>query len=491
MRKIFLFLFLGILFCSCEKQQTFNRIACNVPVNGTNTKTHLEPDPINRLFDVIWDANDQVMVYDINGGRGIYTNLNEYEDDNNEVAYFGGEGVSMSSTVRAFYPISIAKSSNTFTLPYEQMYRPIYTRSDGTKYGYMNDYPMWGQETGNNHIWFRNLTGIMLLRIRGKQGVVIRRIYVKDPSDPHGNGLRGDYSVSASGSTHVNEPDVTCVNPLYDITLNCNSNPQTLVNNQSTLFYLSVPEGVHRWLLVGLEYKMPGESVWNTTYQSIYAQTYNEVYFDFERSKWSNVDVDFSGLDGSLLYSVNNITLKPRFSNDTVINTGIPLINDFVDYTFTIDITPEDIATLDNVNYIRKTIYSEMDVASSSWKGIIIRLGRQNNIGNIKLEVAIGSSVSVWSGITLTRGNRYKFVVTLHPTSTTRGTATLYYKNGTRVQNQSATYQKTNWASPNKPEPHIGGDQHINGRYFDGTIHTFKIYNRLFNTTEINNFLNS
>lgn len=480
MKRTILFILTVLLIAGCGKNNRgYSELVMSVP-ETPNTKTHLVPDGVHRLFDVIWDEGDQVKVYDQDGGDGIYTNLNIYEDNNNEVARFGGEGVDISSTVTAFYPVSIASSSNTFVLPYEQTYR-------GRNNGYMFDYPMWAQQTGGNHIWFRNLTGIVILRVRGHDGIIVRRVYLREPSDPHSVGLRGTYNVSCSGSTHTNEPVVTPVSALYDLTLDCSSNPIELEDGVSKLFYLSVPQGKHSRLLVGLEYQMPGHTEWNTTFEMIFAQTYNETQFIFERSKWTPIDVDVTGLDGSLIYDLKNIVLNPNQEGDTVVNTGIPLTTEFGEYTFAFDITPDDISSLDHNNYMRKTIYSEMDNLSSNWNGVLIRLAKQNN--SIRLEVQIGNSTTIYTTQAITSGTRHQFVVTISNYSNTQGTATIYFKRNNSVTTVNSRFTKTKWVTTTNPVPEIGGDQHISGRYFDGTIHSFSIYNRVWTTQEINNFI--
>lgn len=483
MKRIFAILFLCILFVGCEKERHngYSELIMNVPKTH-NTKTHLVPNVPNRLFDVVWDEGDQVKVFDEDGGEGVYTNLNVYDDNNNEVAHFGGEGVDITTTVTAFYPVSIASSKDRFTLPYEQTYR---SKGDG----YMFDYPMWAKETNNHHIWFRNLTGILILRVQGKSGVQIRKVYVKEPADPRGPALRGTYGVSCNGSTHTNEPSVFPVSPEYDVVLNCTSNPTTLVENESSLFYISVPPAVHSRLLIGLEYKMPNSSDWVTTYQMIFAQTYNEQHFKFERTKWTPIDVDFSELDGSLLYSLKNVNLNPNQTADTVINTSIPLTSQFGQYTFAIDITPDDISSLDNGGYIRKTIYSEMDNVASNWNGILIRLARQNNTGTVRMEVQIGNSTSIFTTQALNSGTRHQFVVTISNYSNTQGTVTVYFRRNNNVTSVNARFNKTKWVTTTNPVPEIGGDQHISGRYYDGYIHSFQIYNRVWTTQEINNFI--
>ena len=230
-RKLIIILPIIFLIGCTKPYHGYSELVFRVPKN-IPTKTHLVPDAPNRLFDVVWDNGDQVKVYDENDGEGIYTNTGEYEDDNHEVAHFGGDGVDVSGTITAFYPVSIANGSNRFVLPYEQILR---TRNDG----YMYNYPMWAQESGGNHVWFRNLTGILILRVRGHAGAQIRRIYIKEPADPHGVGLRGTYDVLCNGSTHTNEPSVVPVSPLYDITLDCSSHPVTLSSDESSLFYFS------------------------------------------------------------------------------------------------------------------------------------------------------------------------------------------------------------------------------------------------------------
>ena len=482
MKKLFIILFIGLLFTSCEKERKgYSELVMSVPEKHY-TKTHLEPDIPNRLFDVIWDANDQVKIYDNEGGEGIYTNKNVYEDNNHEVAHFGGDGIDITQTVTAFYPVSIASSSNRFVLPYEQTYR---LKNDG----YIFDYPMWAQETNNNHIWFRNLTGILILRLRGPQGTIVRNVFVKEPSDPLGIGIRGTYDVTAQGSTHTNEPVIVPVSPAYDIMLNCTSNPVTLSSNESSLFYLSVPEGIHSRLLVGLEYKLPTSTDWATTYQMIFAQSYNEQNFKFERSKWVPIDVDFVGLDESLIYSLKNINLNPSVEADTVINTDIPLTTAFGEYTFAIDLTPDDISSLDHNNYLRKTIYSEMDNTSSNYDGIIIRLAKQNNTGNVKVEVVIGNSTSIFSTTAFNSGERHQIVVTISNYSSNYGTVTLYFMRNRNVTSVNARFRKTLWISTTDPTPQVGGDQHIPGRYFDGQLHSFSIYNRVWTNQEINRFI--
>ena len=480
--KILSFVFAALLLFSCEKPRgEYSELAMVVPKTH-NTKTHLEPDPINRLFDVVWDANDRVKVYDANGGEGIYTNKNVYEDDHHEVAHFGGEGIDLSATINAFYPVSIAKSANEFELPQEQIYK---SRNDG----YIVDYPMWAQETNNDHVWFRNLTGILILRIRGQQGTQIRKVYVKEPSDPAGPSLRGTFSVTASGSTHTNEPVVTQLSQGRDIVLNCSSNPTSLTANESSLFYLSVPQSSHGRLLIGVEYKLPTMTEWATTYQMIYASSYGEPRFIFERSKWTSIDVDFSGLDGSLIYSLLNINLNPNQYADTVINTDMPVTSAFHEYTFVIDITPDDITSADEHGYYRRAIYSEMDNVTVDWKGIIIRLGKENNRGNTKLEINIGTSVSLFSTRAVVSGVRHQFVITIQDYNNNYGRVRIYFMRNGTVAHTTATFRKTEWISGANPIPEVGGDQHISGRYFDGEIHSFRIYDRVWTTQEINNFI--
>ena len=480
MRKI-LCIIVTLFIIGCGKtDRGYAELVFNVPVS--NTKTHLEPDAVNRVFDVVWDENDQAKVYDMDGGEGVYTNTGVYVDDHHEVARFGGEGVDIDGTITAFYPVSIARSSNTFELSYAQVYRE---KGDG----YMYNYPMWAQENGMNHVWFRNLTGIVILRVRGHDGIIVRKVFLREPSDPHGIGLCGTYGVSCAGSTHTNEPVITPVSVSYDIMLDCTENPIELEDGVSKLFYLSVPQGNHPRLLVGLEYQMQGHTEWNTTFEMIFAQTYGEHHFAFERSKWTPIDVDVTGLDGSLIYDLKNITLNPNQEGDTVVNTGIPLTREFSEYTFAFDITPDDISSLDHNNYLRKTIYSEMDNLSSNWHGILIRLAKQNNTGTIRVEVDINSSTSVFTTQAITSGTRHQFVVTISNYNNNQGTVTVYFKRNSIVTNVNARFTKTNWVTTTSPNPEIGGDQHIAGRYYDGDIHSFSIYNRVWTTQEINSFI--
>lgn len=482
MKRFVLIILPFLLLLGCEKNNNgYGELVFSVPKN-IPTKTHLVPDVPNRLFDVVWDDGDQVKVYDENGGEGIYINTGEYEDNNHEVAHFGGEGVDVSGTITAFYPVSIADGSNTFVLPSTQTLR---ARNDG----YMYNYPMWAQESGGNHVWFRNLTGILILRVRGHAGAQIRKITIIEPADPHGVGLAGTYNVSCSGSTHTNEPSIAAVSPSYDLTLDCSSQPVTLSADESSLFYFSVPEGIHTRLLIGFEYKLPGGSDWNTAYQMLFSQSYNESYFNFERSKWTPIDVNVSEFDETQLYGLTDVELNPIQSMDTVINTNLPLTEEFGLYTFAFDITPDDITSLDNNGYLRKTIYSEMDNTASNWNGIIIRLAKQNNRGDVKVEVQIGNSTSIFSTQAIVSGVRHQFVVTISNYSTTQGTVTLYFKRNNSVTSVNSRFTKTKWITTSNPEPHIGGDQHIAGRYFDGEIHSFSIYNRVWTTQEINSFI--
>lgn len=476
-----LLLLVSSLIFSCRKNNNgYAELVMSVPEH--NAKTHLVPDVQNRLFDVVWDNGDQVKVYDQDGGSGVYTNLNVYNDGNHEVAHFGGEGVDISRTIAAFYPSSIGRSMYEFVLPYEQTYR---SKNDG----YVFDYPMWGKETDNDHIWFRNLTGLLILRLRGQSGTEVRRVYVIDPSDPHAIGMRGTYSVSCSGSTRTNNVTVNAVSPYYDIMLNCTSNPATLSETESSMFYFSVPEGSHTKLLIGIEYRLPATSEWHTIYQTIFAQTYGERTFDFERSKWTPLDVNITDLDPSLIYTLEDVEFNPSPVSDTVVNTGTKLTTAFHEYTFAIDLTPDDVSSLDNNGYLRKTIYSEMDNTQNSWNGILIRLAKQNNRGDVKIEVDIGNGTSVFSTVAITNGVRHQFVVTISEYSNTRGTATVYFKRNGTVASANARFNKTAWVTTSNPEPQIGGDQHISGRYFDGTIHSFRIYDRVWTAQEINSFI--
>ena len=130
-----------------------------------------------------------------------------------------------------------------------------------------------------------------------------------------------------------------------------------------------------------------------------------------------------------------------------------------------------------------------MDNVASNWKGIIIRLGKENNRGNTELEVNIGTSVSLFSTRAVVSGERHQFVVTIQNYNNNYGRVRIYFMRNGTVTNVTTTFRKTEWVSTANPMPEVGGDQHISGRYFDGTIHAFKIYDRVWTTQEINSFI--
>lgn len=464
-----------MLFVSCNDKYNNDLTNFTAEPEHKSTKTHLEPNSTDRIFEVIWDSDDDIMVYGDDESNGIYTNTEVYDDNNNQVAHFSGSGVT-GTNYYSFYPASIASSQSTFILPETQTYR---ARTNG----YVYNYPMYAQESGSTHLYFKNLCSLCILRIKGTTGTVINKVTVVDPSDPVGEPIAGEFSVTCSGSTQNNNPTVTAINPTGKTILDCTSSPVTLTNDIS-LFYVYLPPSEHKWLLIGVEYIMPGETEVNTTYQTIYAESYSEDKFKFKRSQWTPIDIDFSGLDGSLMYSVNNVTLT---GNDTVINTNVPITRTYDNYTILIDFTPTDLSRgdiEDGTNAIRKTLYSEMD-KNNPWRGMLVRITHSGT--TIKIELAISNS-RVESDLTISANTRYKIAIVMNADA---GKAYLYYMQYRRLRNKSMSIGSNKWVSTTNPAPQIGGDQHKSTRYFIGTIHEFKIYNEVFSTNQLQTWFNS
>lgn len=489
MKKILLILSIFTLFVGCQKEHVGETIEFTgqTPITKSDSKTTLVPNESGRYFDVKWMPDDQIKVYGSDGMQ-IYTNNGVYDDDNNQVAHFTctGTGVSGPDFV-SFYPAGISQDEKTFNYSQEQSY----VIQDHINGGYVTGYPMYAKQSDQTHLYYKNLASIIVLRVKGPSTATIKNVYISEPNDPAGNPLCGKYNVMCSGPTENNDPVLTPIAPGYKITLGpCNAQL-----NVMRKFYIYTAPATHKWLMVGLNYTMNGSTY--TTWQSIYAQSYTQSgRFKFERSKWSMLDVDFANLDGSLVYSVNDISLTPSGTNDTIIATGVPICNtNPKDYTLCFDFTPASFTPVDGNGYIRKTLYSEQDNISSNWKGVVVRLA--NNDGNanqVKFEVGVGSTSNMilQAPINLSANTRYRYVVVFNAST---GKCIIYYKNA-RNTIASVTYSNrvtytSYWRTTTNPNPQIGGDQHITNRYFQGTIHKFAIYQAAWTQQQATNWINA
>lgn len=486
MKKIIFIVFLVLLFGSCEKNNSeFHRFLATSETHTNDTKTHLEPNIAQEKFDVIWDANDQIIVYGGENTYGIFTNENVYDDSRNQVAHFSGSVVS-SGTFYSFYPASIGDDQQSFTLPSIQRYR---LKSDG----YVYDYPMYAQENSNsNHLYFKNLCSLCIVRIHTKANTQVRSVTIREPNDPYNilNAIAGSYSVHCDGSTQNHNPSVMIQsNPSFDVKLDCSSNIQTLTDGKM-LFYFSIPEGSHNWLIIGLEYKDQNSSDWNTTWKTIYASKYSAENFIFERSKWCAIDVDFSEVRDNEIHTTNDITFDPSTS-DTVINTGVRLTETYDSYTFLVDVTPDDVT--EPYTY-QRAIFSEMDY-DSPWHGPLIRIDgyasslyTNTNSGSVACYQFNVSNKRV-KGPEAVAGQRQKFVCVVN-TSTNKIYLYWLYNNST-LRSTSVTISSSLWLTNSDPNSQIGGDQHKPTRYFSGIVHTFSINKGVWSTSEIRNWLSN
>ena len=531
-------LFFAVLaFAACQNSEAVDPIDSFSAFSeaSTSAKTHLEPDVANCAFRVLWDENDWIRVYDAYGASAIYI-AQQGDVEAATFTGFAGTGVASGSTYTAFYPATMDASYNSgssrVTLPVQQTYQAVQQDSDGGYYGYVTGFPMAAQSTSTN-LYFKNLCGLCVLRLKGPSGAVVSSITLSEPTYPYttATALSGSFNVGWSSGLPTLRKSATTAGQDSVRLSGCNI---TLDDNYH-LFYFYLPEGDHKWLNVKVYYSYNGTA--KSVCRTILATSYGANNISFDRSRWTALDVDlstemnnteipisqmFSGSPNEgqgLIYAANNLDFAPELliydsdiPNVPILNTNQRITNVAQSYTILIDATP---IVLDNseVGNIPRyyTLYSDMDATSPN-NGITIRYRKAHgeplaiNVEGPhaseadKLVLPNGGSDN---GFTVAAGTRNRIVLIvgessyqLYANSSSDGS------NWSERQSVSGSITQDNWLTNDGSgyvRAVVGGDQSdVDGadtevnqlkHNFQGTIHSIRIYNRVIFIRELSNWL--
>ncbi len=525
----------AVVLTACKKDEV------GTPVNSFNAfseasgsaKTHLEPDVTNHAFRVMWDQGDEIKIYGAAGSSATYsTQQNDVEAATFTTA--AGTGVSEGSSYTAFYPATIATSSSTVTLPAQQPYQAV-QQDAGGYYGYVTGFPMAAQSS-NADLYFKNLCGLCVLRLKGPSGATVSSITLSEPTYPYttSSALSGGYSVSWSDAGLPSLAAQSISNPSTggqeSVQLSgCNV---TLDGNYG-LFYFYLPQGEHQWLNVKVDYTLSGTA--KTFSRTILASSYDSVTtFGFTRSRWTALDVDLSSdmanTSGSesygLVYAADSLTFSG--DGDPILNTNHRITDKQGCYTILIDADPTVFDATDLTGSRFYTLYNDMD-GTTPWDGIVIRYAKVDahealtinaegpQYGN-STTAANANKLSLWAGVSRSDFDAEAYVrnriAVIIGTSDTAGVtdgssaSTVYYHLFANSLNNNA------WTTPAHVSAQmswdkwktndatgyvravVGGDQSdVDGTAtsttkinFQGTIYKIRIYNRVITEAERSNW---
>ena len=231
MKKIFVIIAaVAAVLASCAKEEAGKAVVAEGDFvlqasleQPEGVKTSLDAD-----FNVVWNKDDAVVVYDETGMPAILTTTSEGTTTCN----FSGDAPEGYGTPGyALYPSSAAKSISgsviTFDIPAEQAYKD-------NSFGAGANIAAGSVE--GTRVSFKNALGALLIQLKGSE--TISKIEVITKSDER---LNGEFTVDASAANAA----VATGSPLSDaekmITLNCGN--VVLRGAEATKFYITLPAG--------------------------------------------------------------------------------------------------------------------------------------------------------------------------------------------------------------------------------------------------------
>ncbi|MDO4819503.1 MAG: hypothetical protein Q3994_03890 [Prevotella sp.] len=248
MKKIFMSLpiFAALLMTGCTSDDIEENVK-PTPVKDVITLTaelSLEDEGSRIIFDedngrqLYWDVNDEITIVGKNGGKVLYVASNVMED-NKRLASFTPKDDAESLTeddfpAEAFYPASLASK----VLPAEQKY-------DGTKLSDVN--PMYAVfETAGAKAMFSNLCGLLAINLKGTLGgEVVNEIRISADE-----AMSGAFDVAESNGKYKAVLTQEAKQAKAGITLKCGEDGVTLSKDESTKFFVAIPEGVYHNLSI-------------------------------------------------------------------------------------------------------------------------------------------------------------------------------------------------------------------------------------------------
>ena len=206
MKKSFLFIAAAtaILFTtSCQKEETVQSFTAQLENSNSDAKTVLAGFHINWQYNV-----DEVEIYDADNNHATFV-AQQYSSGNTDATKAKLVNTSnnlsnTSSSYKAIYPASIARSSNTIALPRVQ------TSSDGSLTGY----PMYAESASNasKSLQFYNLCSVLKLNLQ-KANQSVSKIQIVTDKLTTGT-FTIDYNDGSPTLTASNTTDHTAVTTL-------------------------------------------------------------------------------------------------------------------------------------------------------------------------------------------------------------------------------------------------------------------------------------
>ena len=235
-------------------------------------------------YDVVWSSGDQISV------NGTVLTL---QDSDNPDGYgpgyskgmFTGKAPSMNGTspyYKAIYPASLRDRYGNFNLPAEQEYLA----------GGVKEFPMYA-EADKASLAFRNLCGIVCLKLKGDKSISSVSLFDKDPSTP--KAMSGRFTVVSDAaviSTGTNGTALIC------------STPVALNTETFTPFFITVPAQTYGQLQIIVEASdgtictMTARSAFTVERSMIREIEISSPYFRDETAKISYLTYDTTKYSG-------------------------------------------------------------------------------------------------------------------------------------------------------------------------------------------------
>lgn len=239
-KRIFLLLASVVLLLGCNRneiiglpQQTEEkRSFLAFTEQGGETKTTLDGQVGDEERYIMWDVNDSIG---ISTGSATFAKFVNVEAESSEVGLFEGY-VAASESYYAIYPYdknaTLEGSLLKFSLPAVQNYKE---NSFGE-----NSYPMVSKKDKEGDFNFKNLCGILVLRITGDFSVKSIRFTAKDA-----NG--GDINLSGKATVdmaYIRTPELEMsIDSFPFVVLDCGENGVQLDETESVPFHIVLPAG--------------------------------------------------------------------------------------------------------------------------------------------------------------------------------------------------------------------------------------------------------
>ena len=239
-KRIFLLLASVVLLLGCNRneiiglpQQTEEkRSFLAFTEQGGETKTTLDGQVGDEERYIMWDVNDSIG---ISTGSATFAKFVNVEAESSEVGLFEGY-VAASESYYAIYPYNknaaLDGSLLKFLLPTVQNYKPNSFGGDS--------YPMVSKKDKDGDFNFKNLCGVLVLRITGDFSVKSIRFTAKDANGSDIN-LSGKASVDMA---YIRTPELEMsIDSFPFVVLDCGENGVQLDETESVPFHIVLPVG--------------------------------------------------------------------------------------------------------------------------------------------------------------------------------------------------------------------------------------------------------